>query len=42
MIRATIEHGAMGLVPKSSTPEILIQALAWSWRMAFICRCPRR
>jgi DNA-binding NarL/FixJ family response regulator len=27
MIRATIEHGAMGFVPKSSTPEILIQAL---------------
>jgi DNA-binding NarL/FixJ family response regulator len=27
MIRATIEQGAMGFVPKSSTPEILIQAL---------------
>ncbi len=27
VIRATIEHGAMGFVPKSSTPEILIQAL---------------
>jgi DNA-binding NarL/FixJ family response regulator len=27
MIRATIEHGAMGCVPKSSTPEILIGAL---------------
>ncbi len=27
MIRATIEHGAMGFVPKSSTPEILIGAL---------------
>ena len=27
MTRATIEHGAMGFVPKSSTPEILIQAL---------------
>jgi DNA-binding NarL/FixJ family response regulator len=27
IIRATIEHGAMGFVPKSSTPEILIQAL---------------
>lgn len=26
-IRATIEQGAMGFVPKSSTPEILIQAL---------------
>jgi DNA-binding NarL/FixJ family response regulator len=27
MIRATIEQGAMGFVPKSSTPEILINAL---------------
>ncbi len=27
VIRATIEHGAMGFVPKSSTPEILIGAL---------------
>ena len=27
MIRATIENGAMGFVPKSSTPEILIGAL---------------
>ncbi|HWI97369.1 MAG TPA: response regulator transcription factor [Burkholderiales bacterium] len=27
VVRAAIEHGAMGFIPKSSTPEILIQAL---------------
>jgi DNA-binding NarL/FixJ family response regulator len=27
-IRASIEHGAMGFIPKSSTPELLIQAIA--------------
>ena len=27
VIRAAIEHGAMGFIPKSSTPEVLIQAL---------------
>lgn len=28
IVRAAIEHGAMGFIPKSSTPEVLIQALA--------------
>lgn len=27
MVRAAIERGAMGFIPKSSTPEIMIQAL---------------
>jgi DNA-binding NarL/FixJ family response regulator len=27
VVRAAIEHGAMGFIPKSSTPEVLIQAL---------------
>jgi DNA-binding NarL/FixJ family response regulator len=27
MVRATIDGGAMGFIPKSSTPELLIQAL---------------
>jgi len=28
VVRASIEHGAMGFIPKSSTPEVLIQAIA--------------
>jgi len=28
VVRAAIEHGAMGYIPKSSTPELLIQAIA--------------
>jgi DNA-binding NarL/FixJ family response regulator len=28
VVRAAIEHGAMGFIPKSSTPELLIQAIA--------------
>lgn len=27
VVREAIEHGAMGFIPKSSTPEVLIQAL---------------
>jgi DNA-binding NarL/FixJ family response regulator len=27
LVRAAIEHGAMGFIPKSSTPELLIHAL---------------
>jgi DNA-binding NarL/FixJ family response regulator len=27
VVRAAIERGAMGFIPKSSTPEVLIQAL---------------
>jgi len=27
MIRTTIQHGAMGFIPKASTPEVLVQAL---------------
>lgn len=27
VVRAAIEHGAMGFIPKSSTPEVLVQAL---------------
>lgn len=27
VVRAAIEHGAMGFIPKSSTPEVLIHAL---------------
>ena len=27
MIRATIQRGAMGFIPKASTPEVLVQAL---------------
>ena len=28
IVRESIEHGAMGFIPKSSTPELLIQAIA--------------
>ncbi len=28
IVRDSIEHGAMGFIPKSSTPELLIQAIA--------------
>ncbi len=27
VVRAAVEHGAMGFIPKSSTPEVLVQAL---------------
>ena len=41
VVRAAIERGAMGFIPKSSTPEVLIQALRLVLARAKRCTPPR-